>query len=61
MIIKGRNRDTAWFAMIGKDWPKVRAGFEAWLSEGNFDGAGVQRERLKVRTRGKLFLASKFV
>ena len=31
-IIKGRNRDTAWFAMIDKDWPKVRAGFEAWLA-----------------------------
>ena len=35
-IIKGRNRDTAWFAMIDKDWPKVRAGFEAWLERGEF-------------------------
>jgi RimJ/RimL family protein N-acetyltransferase len=49
MIIKGRNRDTAWFAMIDKDWPKVRAGFEAWLLEGNFDGEGVQREVLNVQ------------
>jgi RimJ/RimL family protein N-acetyltransferase len=48
MIIKGRNRDTAWFAMIDKDWPKVRAGFEAWMSEGNFDGAGVQKQPLRV-------------
>lgn len=48
MIIKGRNRDTAWFAMIDKDWPKARAGFEAWLSEGNFDGEGRQKEGLKV-------------
>ena len=49
MIIKGRNRDTAWFAMIDKDWPTVRAGFEAWLNEGNFDGAGLQREKLRVK------------
>ena len=47
-IIKGRNRDTAWFAMIDKDWPKVRAGFEAWLSEGNFDAEGKQRVGLKL-------------
>ncbi len=49
MIIKGRNRDTAWFAMIDKDWPKVRAGFETWLSEGNFDAAGVQKQPLRVK------------
>ena len=48
-IIKGRNRDTAWFAMIDKDWPKVRAGFEAWLSEGNFDTEGRQRVGLRVK------------
>jgi RimJ/RimL family protein N-acetyltransferase len=50
MIIKGRNRDTAWFAMIDKDWPKVRAGFEAWLSEGNFDEVGRQRVNLKLKS-----------
>jgi RimJ/RimL family protein N-acetyltransferase len=48
-IIKGRNRDTAWFAMIDKDWPKVRAGFEAWLNEGNFDEAGMQKQPLRVK------------
>jgi RimJ/RimL family protein N-acetyltransferase len=47
-IIKGRNRDTAWFAMIDKDWPKARAGFEAWLSEGNFDEKGRQTSALKL-------------
>jgi RimJ/RimL family protein N-acetyltransferase len=47
-IVNGRNRDTAWFAMIDKDWPKARAGFEAWLSEGNFDEAGNQRVGLKI-------------
>ncbi len=47
-IIKGRNRDTAWFAMLDKDWPKVRAGFEAWLDEGNFDAEGNQKAKLQV-------------
>ena len=50
MIIKGRNRDTAWFAMLVHEWPKLWAGFETWLSEGNFDGAGVQRVGLRVNT-----------
>ncbi len=49
MIIKGRNRDTAWFAMIDKDWPKVRAGFEDWLSTGNFDERGRQKLPLQVK------------
>jgi RimJ/RimL family protein N-acetyltransferase len=47
-IIKGRNRDTAWFAMLDNEWPKARAGFEAWLSEANFDANGVQRVALSV-------------
>lgn len=46
MVIKGRNRDTAWFAMIDKDWPRIRAGFEAWLAPDNFDAAGQQRQSL---------------
>jgi hypothetical protein len=33
--------------MIDKDWPKVRAGFEAWLDKGNFDAAGRQKVGLK--------------
>ena len=48
MIIKGRNRDTAWFAMLDTDWPRVRAGFEAWLAEGNFDAEGRQIAKLQV-------------
>jgi RimJ/RimL family protein N-acetyltransferase len=31
LIVKGRNRDTAWFAMTDRDWPRVRAVLEAWL------------------------------
>jgi RimJ/RimL family protein N-acetyltransferase len=48
MIIKGRNRDTAWFAMLDKDWPKARAAFETWLAEDNFDGQGRQIAKLQV-------------
>ena len=46
MIIKGRNRDTAWFAMMDHEWPAVRAGFERWLAIENFDAAGRQRAPL---------------
>ncbi len=49
---KGRNRDTAWYAVIDGEWPVLRAGFEAWLAAGNFDGAGRQRNRLHARLRG---------
>ena len=47
MIVKGRNRDTAWFAMLDKDWHRVRDGFEAWLREENFDSQGQQKARLR--------------
>ncbi len=46
---KGRNRDTAWFAIIDSDWPRIRAAFEAWLSPDNFDDAGQQRKPLMAR------------
>jgi RimJ/RimL family protein N-acetyltransferase len=46
-IYKGRNRDTAWFAMTDKDWPAVRAAFQAWLDPANFDETGRQRRRLE--------------
>lgn len=45
-VVKGRNRDTAWYAILDHEWPAVRAGFEAWLDDANFDGAGRQRRRL---------------
>ncbi len=43
---KGRNRDTAWFAIVDTDWPRIRAAFEAWLSPDNFDAEGRQKTRL---------------
>lgn len=48
LIVKGRNRDTAWFAIIDKDWPRVRAGFERWLRPENFDEKGRQKAKLQV-------------
>ncbi|MBD3665810.1 GNAT family N-acetyltransferase [Sulfitobacter aestuariivivens] len=45
-VIKGRNRDTAWFAIIDAEWPALKEAFEAWLSPANFDAQGQQRERL---------------
>jgi RimJ/RimL family protein N-acetyltransferase len=46
MVVKGRNRDTAWYAITDQRWPAVRRVFEAWLDPSNFDGAGVQRRPL---------------
>jgi hypothetical protein len=42
MIIKGANRDTAWFAMLDHEWPARKANFERWLSPKNFDPSGKQ-------------------
>ncbi|CAA9543042.1 MAG: Protein export cytoplasm protein SecA ATPase RNA helicase [uncultured Thermomicrobiales bacterium] len=46
MVVKGRNRDTAWYAIVDDEWPPVRAAFEAWLAPANFDSEGVQRRSL---------------
>lgn len=43
MIVKGRSRDTAWFAMTDGDWPTRRVAFERWLDPANFDAEGRQR------------------
>src|SRR5438067_697649 len=37
MVVKGRNRDTAWYAITNDEWPAIRRGFEAWLAPSNFD------------------------
>ncbi len=46
MIVKGRNRDTAWFSMLDGDWSARRAAFERWLAPGNFDERGRQKMSL---------------
>ena len=54
MIVKGRNRDTAWFSLLDSEWPAARAAFEAWLRPENFDADGRQRSPLAVGPRGNL-------
>lgn len=49
-VVKGRNRDTAWFAVIDTDWPALSAQFGLWLSEGNFRADGQQVRRLSDLT-----------
>ena len=46
MVTKGRNRDTAWFAMTDDEWPRLRAGYHAWLDPANFDDTGQQKAKL---------------
>jgi RimJ/RimL family protein N-acetyltransferase len=46
MIIKGRSRDTAWFAMLETEWPGRKAAFERWLAPENFAADGTQRSKL---------------
>jgi RimJ/RimL family protein N-acetyltransferase len=53
MVVKGRSRDTAWYAIIDVDWPRIRAGFRAWLDPANFDRDGRQRRTL-AEIRGSL-------
>ena len=36
MVVKGQNRDTAWYAMTDDDWPRIKAGMERWLDPANF-------------------------
>jgi RimJ/RimL family protein N-acetyltransferase len=47
MIVKGRNRDTAWYAMLDGEWPDRKVAFEQWLSAENFDAEGKQIRRLR--------------
>lgn len=54
-MAKGRNRDTAWFAIIDSDWPAIRACYEAWLDDGNFNAEGRQIKSLSALTAPLLF------
>jgi RimJ/RimL family protein N-acetyltransferase len=48
MVVKGRNRDTAWYSITDQEWPAVRAGFETWLAPENFDPVGHQEHTLSA-------------
>jgi len=47
-VYKGRNRDTAWFAITDRDWPRIDRAFREWLGPANFDADGAQRRRLAI-------------
>ncbi|TCO73948.1 GNAT family N-acetyltransferase [Rhodovulum euryhalinum] len=50
-VVKGRNRDTAWFAAIDSDWPTLRAAYARWLDPANFSADGRQLAALSDLTR----------
>jgi RimJ/RimL family protein N-acetyltransferase len=53
MVVKGRNRDTAWFSMLDSEWPARKQALEAWLAPENFDSEGRQRQSLtQLQTAG---------
>src|SRR5690606_31594026 len=47
LVIKGQNRDTAWFSLLDHEWPTRRQAFERWLAADNFDEQGRQRRSLQ--------------
>lgn len=47
VVVRGRNRDTAWYSMLDTEWPTRRAAFESWLDPDNFDAQGRQRSPLR--------------
>lgn len=49
MIVKKRNRDTAWYALIDKDWPAVKRAYQSWLAPSNFDDTGRQHTPLHAK------------
>jgi RimJ/RimL family protein N-acetyltransferase len=53
MVYKGRNRDSAWYAMTDRDWPAIDRAFESWLAPENFDDQGQQRESLSTLMAGR--------
>ena len=49
-VVKGRNRDTAWYAATDLEWPALQDAFTRWLDPGNFDASGLQRVSLAILT-----------
>ncbi len=49
MVVKGQNRDTAWFSILDSEWPAIGAGFEVWLSDENQAGGGQMKTLLECR------------
>lgn len=53
MIVKGHNRDTAWYSLLDQDWPEIQAIFQKWLDDTNFDQDDVARESLSDLMQGR--------
>jgi RimJ/RimL family protein N-acetyltransferase len=49
-VVKGRNRDTAWYAVLNTEWPALKGAFATWLAPANFDEQGLQRLQLSALT-----------
>lgn len=58
IVYRGRNRDTAWFSIIDREWPARREGFTQWLETHNFDAQGRQIERLAELIARQVALAA---
>ena len=50
-VVKGENRDTAWFSILDSEWPARKAAFERWLDPANFDAKGMQKQSLAALNR----------
>jgi RimJ/RimL family protein N-acetyltransferase len=50
MVVKGRNRDTAWFSILDTEWPPLAEAFEAWLAEGNQVPGGQHQSLAQLRS-----------
>jgi RimJ/RimL family protein N-acetyltransferase len=48
IVYKGRNRDTAWYSVVDREWPLLDAEFRRWLEPANFDASGRQRTTLAI-------------
>ena len=49
MVVKGMNRDTAWYSILDSEWPQVAAGFERWLAPQNHGPEGQVRALVECR------------
>jgi RimJ/RimL family protein N-acetyltransferase len=49
-VVKGKNRDTAWYSILDGEWPAIGAGFERWLSDENQTGSGQLKTLVECRT-----------
>ena len=52
VVYKQRNRDTAWFSIVDREWPARKQAFETWLDPANFDAAGRQKRSLAALMGG---------